>query len=109
MALELPEPIAAYFAADRGQDADTVARCFAEDAVVKDEGHSYAGLDAIRRWKADASTKYSYTVKPFRIDTEGNRTIVTSHLTGDFPGSPTDLRYFFILNGDKIAGLEIVP
>jgi hypothetical protein len=32
---------------------------------------------------------------------------VTSHLVGDFPGSPVDLRYFFVLDGDKIASLEI--
>jgi len=36
-------------------------------------------------------------------------TVVTSRLTGNFPGSPVDLRYFFRLEGDKIASLEIVP
>lgn len=35
--------------------------------------------------------------------------IVTAHLTGNFPGSPVDLRYAFTLSGDKIARLEIVP
>jgi len=34
---------------------------------------------------------------------------VTSHLVRDFPGSPVDLRYFFILDGDQIAALEIIP
>ena len=34
---------------------------------------------------------------------------MTSHLEGDFPGSPLDLRYFFTLDGDKIAALEIIP
>jgi hypothetical protein len=32
---------------------------------------------------------------------------VTSHVVGDFPGSPVNLRYFFVLEGDKIASLEI--
>lgn len=38
---------------------------------------------------------------------EGGRTIVTSHLVGDFPGSPIDLRYLFVLADTKIAQLEI--
>lgn len=109
MAVDLPAPVAAYFAADRGRDADAVARCFAEDAVVKDENRAHVGREAIRRWKADTSTQFSYTVAPFRIDTVGHRIVVTSHLTGNFPGSPIDLRYFFALDGDRIAELEIVP
>jgi ketosteroid isomerase-like protein len=109
MAVELPKPIADYFNADVGTGAKAVASCFAEDAVVKDEANTYTGLDAIRQWKAEASTKYTYTVEPFAIATEGDRTIVTSHLVGDFPGSPTDLRYRFVLAGEKIAELEIVP
>src|SRR2546430_15394659 len=34
--LSLPKPIAAYFAADRG-DGEAVSQCFTENAVVKDE------------------------------------------------------------------------
>ena len=47
----LPEPIAAYFAADR-RDSEAIARCFTQDAVVKDEGHTYTGVMAIKQWKA---------------------------------------------------------
>jgi hypothetical protein len=39
MSLDLPKPIDAYFAADKG-DIETIARCFTENAVVKDEGHT---------------------------------------------------------------------
>jgi ketosteroid isomerase-like protein len=109
MTIELPKTIADYFEADRGKDAEAVAQCFAEDAVVKDEGHTYTGIDAIRQWKADASTKYTYTVEPFSIVAEGVRTVVTSHLAGNFPGSPTDLRYIFRLADRTIAELEILP
>jgi hypothetical protein len=35
--LNLPEPIAAYFDADK-RDSEAIARCFTKDAVVKDEG-----------------------------------------------------------------------
>ena len=47
--------------------------------------------------------------EPFAAEQQGAMTVVTSRLTGNFPGSPVDLRYFFKLEGDKIASLEIIP
>lgn len=108
MAVELPGPIAGYFAADKGADANAISRHFTEGATVKDEGHIYAGHEAIRRWKVASSSKYRYSVEPFAIADEAGLTVVTAHLTGDFPGSPVDLHYRFALEGERIAGLEIV-
>ncbi len=104
--LDLPEAIAAYFAADK-RDGEAVARCFTKGAVVKDEGHTLSGLAAIKAWKAAASAKYSYTSAPFAVEHKDGRTIVTSRLTGNFPGSPVELRYAFRLERGKIALLEI--
>jgi len=109
MSIPLPRPIAAYFEADRKEGAEAVARCFTDNATVKDEGHIYTGREAIRLWKAESSAKYSYTAEPVAIAQDDRRTVVTSHLVGDFPGSPVDLRYFFTLEDDDIAALEIVP
>jgi hypothetical protein len=104
--LDLPKPIAAYFEADK-LDAETVSHCFTENAVVKDEGDIHQGRAAIKRWKTNASAKYNYTSEPFACEPKGETIVVTSRLTGNFPGSPIDLRYFFKLEGDKIASLEI--
>src|SRR5712672_3044586 len=93
MTLNLPKPIAAYFTADKA-GSEAVSQCFTENAVVKDEGHTYQGQAAIKKWKADASTKYQYTSEPFACEEKAGRTIVTSRLTGNFPGSPVDLRFF---------------
>ncbi len=101
-------PIATYFREDR-RDAEAIAQCFTENAVVKDEGRTYAGRSAIKQWKADASAKYQYVSEPFACEQQEGKTVVTSRLTGNFPGSPVDLRYFFELAGDKIASLEIIP
>ena len=109
MSIELPAPIAAYFSADKGGNAQAIAECFTQDAKVIDEGNTYIGRDAIRQWMANASTQYTYTVEPFAIAQDGDSTVVTSHLVGNFPGSPVDLRYLFVLDGDEIAELEIVP
>ena len=108
MTLDLPRPIAAYFAADKS-DTGAVSMCFTENAVVKDEGHTYQGRAAIKKWKADASAKYQYTSEPFKCEQIAGKTVITSRLTGNFPGSPVDLRFFFQLDGDKIASLEIIP
>jgi SnoaL-like domain len=106
--LNLPKPVAAYFTADKG-DGEAVSRCFTENAVVKDEGHTHKGRAAIKQWKTDASAKYEYTCEPLACEEKEGKTVVTSHLVGNFPGSPVDLRYFFKLKGDKIESLEVIP
>ena len=104
----LPKPIAAYFAADSG-GGEAVSQCFTENAIVKDQGRTYQGRAAIRAWKTDGSSKFQYTNKPFGCEEKDGKIIVASHLDGNFPGSPVDLRFFFKLEGDKIAALEIIP
>lgn len=109
MILDLPEPITRYFAADTVGDAAALAACFAPGGTVIDEGNTYAGREAIRQWLANTSTQYTYTVEPFALAEHGGRIVVTSRLTGNFPGSPVDLRYNFALKGNLIDTLEIVP
>ena len=106
--ITLPEPIDAYFNADR-RGGQAVSQCFTVNAVVKDEGHTYKGQTQIKEWKEGASKKYTYTSEPFKIEEKDGKTIVTSRLAGTFPGSPVDLRYFFELSDGKIASLEIKP
>jgi hypothetical protein len=106
--LNLPEPIALYFDADK-RGGEAVARCFTKQAVVRDEGKTHSGLEAIKAWKAAASSKYSYTSEPRAVEEKDGLYVVTSRLTGNFPGSPVDLRYAFWLERGKIARLEINP
>lgn len=106
--VDLPDPISAYFSADR-QGPHAVARCFAADAVVTDEGRSVTGREAIQQWKAAASAAYRYATRPLRIERQDGLQVVTCRVSGDFPGSPVDLRYRFRLAGGLIASLEIAP
>ena len=108
MTLNLPKPIATYFTADRA-GGEAISQCFTENAVVKDEGRTHHGRAAIKEWKTQASEKYQYTCEPFACDQQDGKFVVTSRLTGNFPGSPLNLRFFFGLEGDKIATLEIIP
>ena len=103
----LPEPIAAYFDADKRGDPAAVARCFTEEAVVRDEGHRHTGWAAIREWKTEASAKYSYTSQPLAVEQTGRRLRRHEQAHRRFPGQPGGIGYAFRLERGKIASLEI--
>lgn len=109
MTIELPSAIRRYFTLDAAGDLEALATCFTADATVTDEGNSYRGREAILDWKRGAGSKYTYSVEPFSVSEDRGRTIVSSHLVGNFPGSPVDLRYAFKFDDDRIAELEIAP
>ena len=69
----LPPVIAGYLAASDRGDAEAVVRCFAEDAVVVDEGQEWRGTAAIRRWRATVATAYNYTVQVTGAKAVGQR------------------------------------
>ena len=57
MSIDLPTPIAIYIAAENRGDTEALAQCFADHAVVRDEGQTIEGLAAIKRWKAETKWK----------------------------------------------------
>jgi ketosteroid isomerase-like protein len=54
MSVDLPTLIAIYIAVENRGDVEALAECFAEDAVVRDEGKTIEGLAAIKQWKAES-------------------------------------------------------
>lgn len=107
MPLDLPAPIALYVAADNDGDAAALARCFAPDAIVHDEGRHIAGLAAIAAWKTAAKAKYRHRLQPLRIRQDGARATLTCRVAGNFPGSPVELDFGFTLADGLITALEI--
>ena len=107
MAARLATPITLYIAAENRGDVEAMAQCFAEDAVVRDEGKTIKGLAAIKQWKAETKRKYQHSIEALAFVQKDGKTIVTNRLTGNFPGSPIELQFIFKLDGDKIASLEI--
>jgi hypothetical protein len=107
ISLSLPRPIAIYLAAVKAKDADMLALCFADDARVHDENSDYRGLDAIRAWKQETDAKYRYVMEPLDASVSENTVKLHARLTGNFPGSPVELDYTFMLSNDKISSLEI--
>ena len=105
--MPLPTPIAIYIAAENRGDTEGLARCFAEDAVVRDEGQTIEGLAAIKQWKAETRKKYQHTIELLTCSQKDDQTIVINRLTGNFPGSPIELEFVFTLEDNKISNLEI--
>jgi hypothetical protein len=107
MSLDLRGILADYFAAENRGDADGLGACFADLAVVRDEGRSIEGVAAIKQWMRDAKKKYEHTVEPIAIAKRDGRTVVTARVSGNFPNSPVNLDHVFEIHGDRIASLEI--
>lgn len=103
----LPDSITTYFDISNGTDDARLDRCFTQDAVVLDEGHTHQGHKAIRSWLLATRKKFEYSVEPSSASQEGECMTVSAIVTGNFPGSPIQLEHVFQLVGGKIQSLEI--
>jgi SnoaL-like domain len=107
MTIALTGPVSAFFEAERTQDLEALARCFGEHAVVRDEGRTIEGPDAIKRWMKEAKAKYQHTVEPLAVSDRDGTTVVIARVAGAFPNSPLELEHVFTVEGGRIASLEI--
>jgi SnoaL-like domain len=103
----LPEALKTYFEADQSNDAVALVDTFSKTAVVKDEGATHTGLEEIRRWWLDAKQKYQHTAQPMRMQADGETVSVWAMVSGNFPNSPAELHFRFIIEAGKICELEI--
>jgi len=103
--MTLPQPIAKYFASEHNPEG--LAQCFKADAILKDDGHSYEGVETITAFLAAASVKYNATTVPFDIKDNDGFHVVLAKVSGNFPGSPVNLSYRFGLDRGLIDSLEI--
>lgn len=108
--ITLPAPIQEYFDA-KGKDAGSAAECFTADAVVFDHGEDLElrGVDEIRTWLSRTSDQYKLTSEVRAAEERDGRHVVTVVVTGDFPGSPYEFAYRFLLEDNKIKELAIDP
>ena len=107
MELKLPKAIAAFVHAENSGDVDSISECFVPGATVRDEGHFYEGLPAIKAWTARLKKKYKQTVTPLEFRTSDGTATLKARLSGEFPGSPVTADFHFALVDDQIAALQI--
>ena len=53
MSIHLPPPIDLYVKIENSGDVEALSECFASNATVRDEGHTYEGLACIKEWKIE--------------------------------------------------------
>ena len=106
MDIKLPAAVTAYLAADKAQDLDKLCQCFTNDAQVHDDSRQYQGRDSIRSWKEQTAAKY-HTLEAIDAAVTERNVKLHARLIGDFPGSPADLHYTFVLANGKIQSLAI--
>jgi ketosteroid isomerase-like protein len=107
MSVQLPTIIEEYYQAKNRHDTAAMLTCFAEDAVVHDEGEELRGTDAIAGWIEKTTSKYRVTVEPTGMEKQNGETVVTAQVSGNFDGSPIELYYHFVVKNDKIVRLAI--
>ena len=106
MKTTLPPVISAFFHAHNTGDTDAFDQLFTADAVVNDEAHEYRG-PAIKTWIDGAIAKYKPVADVTDLAEVGEQTIANARVSGNFPGSPAQIRYRFTLKNGKIAALVI--
>ena len=103
----LPEVILNYIAAANAGKTDEATACFAEDAKVHDENHDHQGLDEIRDWIAETTEASQPQNKVLSSTGEGETYTVISEISGNFPGSPVELEFHYVITNGKISSLSI--
>lgn len=105
--MKLPKVITDLVKAQDDFDSVAYANCFSETPVVFDEGHTHKGKIEIEKWIAKANEKYKSVMKPMAYEEKGSGAILSSEISGTFPGSPVVLKYHFELAGGLISSLKI--
>ncbi len=105
--MELPRPIREYFEARNTFDASSALAQFADDAVVEDEDLEYRGRDSIGAWIEETQRKYRPTFDVGVVEQARDSVVVTTLVTGAFPGSPLPIDHAFVVLTGKISRLVI--
>ena len=105
MTEDLPTAVRAYFDGKNARDFDAAVAAFLPDAVVRDEVRTYRdGMRSGLGWRRRLRSPDRTAVR--RFDRQDGALLVVAEVSGTFPGSPADIRFRFVLDGDRIAGLE---
>ncbi|GAA1855479.1 hypothetical protein GCM10009836_39450 [Pseudonocardia ailaonensis] len=105
---DLPALLERYFAlAATGDDKAAYLAQFTPDAVVRDDGKTYRGVDEIAGWRTEVPL-VAYAVR--EVVPSADRYRARTEISGAFAGSPVELTFDFTVATDgRIAALTIAP
>lgn len=109
MSTQNTEIVSSYFTAVNSADFKLASSLFASDAKVIDSGEdkNLAGRTAIQKWMEGSIAAYnlSHQILKRRESADGEK--VSALVAGDFPGSPIEFDYEFVIYDGRISRLEI--
>lgn len=112
MTLTLHPTAAAYVRATNGHDHAAFMACFAENAVVNDNGREFRGPAAIENWSRIEIMDAKVTLDVLDVRNAAERedeVAIVTKVEGDFDRTglpdPVIISHTMVLEGDKIAQL----
>lgn len=103
--MNLPKVVVRLVKAQNDFDSTAYADCFAETAVVFDEGKTHTGKKEIEYWIADANERYRADIRPVRFEQKGSQSLLKAEVSGKFPGSPIVMTYHLHIVDELIQSL----
>ena len=105
--LKLPLLLAGFITSQNNHDSTSFSNLFTADAQVKDEGMEYEGRDKIKAWNEMTNKKYQTHMEALHYEVDNGIDILTILMSGTFPGSPVEARFYFEIKNDGIQSLTI--
>lgn len=105
--MNLPEVLNDLITGQNNFDSAAYANCFAETAVVFDEGKTHTGRKEIEKWIADANKQYKAVMKPVDFEEKESESLLKAEVSGAFPGSPIVMTYHLQIVDELIQSLKI--
>jgi ketosteroid isomerase-like protein len=102
----VPATISTLLRALEERDLPAVHAVFTPDVAIHDEGEVVRGPAGVARW-ATRVFGYAPTFTVDDVSDDPGATVVTTKVTGDFPGSPLVFRWHLAFAGEQIASLRI--
>jgi hypothetical protein len=104
---ELPKIIASYIESSNRHDVKSMVACFSEKAVVWDEGEKLQGKKTIEQWADKTIKKYGFQYRPLAITGGEAELVLANEVSGNFDGSPIQLKFNFVIENGRIQSLRI--
>lgn len=102
----LPPLLSRFVESMNHQDTPAFVSCFADDAIVEDEGKTHRGLDEIGTWIDTAFEETNPLLEVASFNPTEAGSLITGIVSGNFPGSPVVLHYHLTHDADRITGLR---
>ncbi len=105
--MNLPKVISELVKAQNEFDCKAYTNCFAETAIVHDEGKVHTGKNEIEHWISESNERYRSTMKPVDCQENGTSLVLSAEVSGTFPGSPLTLKFHFTIIDGLIQSLKV--